>query len=449
MTKGRLIAAVLILGVLAGLVAFTRLRAGDSGPTPSSASTVVASQGSASESNRLSADQFIEFWRHRVERDPRDYISYTELAAGFLRRARETGDVDAYTRAEAALQQALELNPKYESAVAYLATVRYAKHDFAGALETAQQVYSLNPGAAQALAVIGDANLELGRYNEADEAYDRLLRLSRSAPVSSRLARLAELQGRPEDAVRLLQQTVAEGDESGASPESIAWYYLQLGNLYFNTGNIEAAEKEYERALEAFPDYVHALAGLAKVHAAREDYDAAIALYSRVAARYPIPEYVIALGDVYAAAGWLDGATRQYDLVAAIDRLYKANGVNTDLQMAMYFADHDSRLDEALRQARAVYQQRPSIQAADTLAWALYKSGRYEESRAYSREALRLGTQDALMLFHAGMIEYRLDEYDEARTHLERAVKINPRFSLLYAETASETLDELRAVVRR
>jgi len=150
MTKGRLIAAVLILGVLAGLVAFTRLRAGDSGPTPSSASTVVASQGSASESSRLSADQFIEFWRQRVERDPRDYISYTELAAGFLRRARETGDVDSYTRAEAALQQALELNPKYESAVAYLATVRYAKHDFAGALETAQQVYSLNPGAAQA-----------------------------------------------------------------------------------------------------------------------------------------------------------------------------------------------------------------------------------------------------------------------------------------------------------
>ena len=175
----------------------------------------------------------------------------------------------------------------------------------------------------------------------------------------------------------------------------MAWYRLQLGNLYFNTGNIESAEAEYERSLKAFPAYVHALAGLAKVQAARGDYDDAASRYGQVVDRYPIPEYVAALGDVHLAAGREDDASQQYDLVAAIDELYKANGINTDLQMALFFADHDLRLGEALRQARAEYERRGSIQAADVLAWALYKSGQYEEAREYSEEALRLGTQDA------------------------------------------------------
>ncbi len=80
--------------------------------------------------------------------------------------------------------------------------------------------------------------------------------------------------------------------------------------------------------------------------------------------------------------------------------------------MALFFADHDLNLDEAVRQARSVYDARPSIQAADALAWALYKSGQQGEALEHSREALRLGTQDATMLFHAGMIHPSLGDYE-------------------------------------
>jgi len=194
---------------------------------------------------------------------------------------------------------------------------------------------------------------------------------------------------------------------------------------------------------------VHGLAGLARVLAARGDQEGAIALYRRVVQRFPVPEYVVALGDVYRAAGRPDEAARQYDLVDAINRLYQANGVNTDLEMALFFADHNLRLDEALRQAQAEYQRRPSVQAADVLAWALYKSGRYQDALKYSREALRLGSQDPLMLFHAGMIHHRLGNSERAREYLERVDEINPAFSVLYAETAAETLQQLQTAVRR
>ena len=200
--------------------------------------------------------------------------------------------------------------------------------------------------------------------------------------------------------------------------------------------------------MELFPGYVHGLAGLGKIEAARTDYDQAISLYAEVVERYPIPEYVTALGDVYQAAGLHREAAKQYGLVGAIDRLYRANGVNTDLQMALFFADHDLRLDESLRQARAAYERRPSIQAADVLAWALFKNGRLEEARTYSDEALRLGTKRAMMLFHAGMIRYRLDDLERASDYLQRALDVNPRFSVLYADQAAQLLQTLQRAVR-
>ena len=449
MSKGRLIALVLILGAVIALAGSSRLRSSDEPANQGAASAPVAAVGDVPGSGVLTTGELVDFWRERVERNPKDYISYANLGGAFIRIARETGDVDSYSRAEAALEKALEINPNYSSAISYLATVLYAKHDFTGALKRAERIYSFDPGAAQALAVVGDSHLELGDYGEAESAYDKLLDLSQTPPVYSRLARLAELKGQPQEAIELLRRAAAEADDGVTSQESMAWYRLQLGNLYFNTGSIESAEGEYERSLKAFPAYVHAQAGLAKVQAARGDYDEAASLYGQVVDRYPIPEYVAALGDVHLAAGREDEAVQQYDLVAAIDKLYKANGVNTDLQMALFFADHDLRLGEALRQARTEYERRGSIQAADVLAWALYKSGQYEEARDYSEEALRLGTQDALMLFHAGMIYDRLGEYEKARDHLERAIQINPGFSVLYAGTAADTLRDLQSVVRR
>ncbi len=437
--------AGLALLAMAGIVLLSHVRSrGGPAAVPDNGTATVADAGNAPTGGMLSTDDFIEFWRRRVDRNPADYISYAELAGGFLRRAREIGDVDSYSRADAAVERALKLNPKYETAISYQANLQFARHDFAGALATAQRIHSLNPGSAQALALIGDTDLELGRYDEAQSAYDNLYGIARTSPVLSRLAHLAELRGDPQKAIDLAQQAVNEAADAGASAEGQAWYHLQLANLDFNTGDLDSAQTQYEASLEAFPGYVHALAGLAKVNAARRDYDGAISLYRQVVTRQPIPEYVAAFGDVYRAAGREEEAQQQYALIGAIDALYKANGINTDLQMALFFADHDLKLDDAVTQARDVYLRQPgNIRAADVLSWALYKSGQYEEAIAYSQEALRLGTRDALMLFHAGMINDKLGNGAAARKYLSRALEINPGFSVLYADQAARSLDSV------
>jgi tetratricopeptide (TPR) repeat protein len=138
-------------------------------------------------------------------------------------------------------------------------------------------------------------------------------------------------------------------------------------------------------------------------------------------------------------------AEEQYDLVKSMDKLLRANGVDTDLEIALFNADHDIDLQPSLAKARAAYDARPSIHAADALAWTLYKTGNYKEAQEYSSEAIRLGTRDPLKLFHAGMISKALGEKEQAHAYLQQAIDLNPHFSLLYADEAADSLKTSKA----
>lgn len=233
-------------------------------------------------------------------------------------------------------------------------------------------------------------------------------------------------------------------DSGLPNSENKAWVRTQLANLYFNAGNLDQADLEYQLTLQNRPDYVYALAGLGRVYAAQGDLDKAIELLKQAIEIMPMPEFVITLGDLYQAAGQEEMASQQYQLLATIEKLYRANGVDMDMEIALFNADHNRNLGATLDLARKAYANRPSIHGADALAWALYKTGSYEEARHYSAEALKLGTKDSLKLFHAGMIALELGDKEQARQYLEEALAINPHFSILYAEKASTTLRELQ-----
>jgi tetratricopeptide (TPR) repeat protein len=259
-----------------------------------------------------------------------------------------------------------------------------------------------------------------------------------------RVAYARELHGDIEGAREAMESAVEAGGPRG---ENAAYARLQLGHLLFGAGDLDGAETRYEDSLEAFPGYVHALAGLARVHAARGEYDEAIALYEDVTARQPVFEYVAALGDTYTAAGDTVAAERQYHLVGAIDQLYRTNGVNTDLESAIFLADRDERLDDAVSQATAIYTAQPgSVRAADAVAWTLHKSGRSAEGLEYARQSLRLGTLDNNSRFHTAMIERAAGDPARARGLLQQIADTNPMFSLLHAAEAADTLAELTSL---
>jgi tetratricopeptide (TPR) repeat protein len=394
-------------------------------------------------SGQLGTDQLITFWGGRVSGDPHDYLSLTFLGQAFMRKGRETGDVGNYARAQAALQAALAINPNYDSALTYTAALRYTLHDFAGALDLATRMYANDPRQLQALATIGDAELELGRYADAETTYAQLASKAPGPAVDSRLARLAWLRGQPDEALRLARQTVEEGEQLGLQGESIAWYHLQYGEVLFNTGQYDEAAAQYTSAGQRFANYYLAYAGLGKVRAAQGRYAEAIAGYEQAVAIVPQPDLLANLGDLYRLTGRAADAERQYDTVEFIAQLEAINQVIYNRQLILFHANHDREIDEAVASAQREYAVRQDVYGADALAWVLYKAGQYDEAAVLSDRALALGTRDALLLYHAGMIAAHQGQSARARQLLGDALAINPGFDPLQAGVARQTLAEL------
>lgn len=392
----------------------------------------------------LSPEQQIAFWSARLKPGTQDYITLTTLAGAYLARARETGDAAAYSRAEEALRQALALNPRYERAGALLGSVLIGRHAFADALAQADSVLAANPDTPQALAAAGDAHLELGDLAAAESNYRRLLELAPGSPIYSRLSRLAWLQGRPDEAIDWMRRAADETVELDLGGAELAWYRFQLGELYYNRGDLRRAHRWYNESEQALPGYYLASAGLGKVAAARGDYDEAIARYEALVEQLPQPGFVAALGDYYALNGDTAAAQKQYDTVVFIHQLDEAQQVLYNRQMAIFFANHNTETGTALAYAEGELAARQDIYAYDTLAWALYRAGRLDEAAAASQRALTHGTPDALLYYHAGMIAAAQGDTAAAITQLQRALDLNPNFDLLQARQAAATLATLQ-----
>jgi tetratricopeptide (TPR) repeat protein len=387
-----------------------------------------------------STDAQIQTLQDRLRSHPDDWQVYSQLGLAYLQKGRETGDPTYYQKVEEALDQALSSNPEDYAAVSAKGALALARHDFASALAWGEKAKQINPSRAYAYGVIADAQVELGRYAEAIQTLQTMVDLRPDMNSYSRISYVRELYGDMDGALEMMRFAV---DSGVPGAENTAWVRTQLAALYFNTGNLGQAEFQYQRTLLERPNYVYAIAGLGRVRAAQGEMDEAIKLLNQAVGIMPIPEFVILLGDLYQAAGQEGAARQQYELVATLENLYRANGVDMDMEIALFNADHNRNLEETVALARQAYANRPSIHGADALAWALYQTGNYKEAQKYAEEALQLGTKDALKLFHAGMIALELGNKVQARAYLEQALAINPYFSILYADQARRIFETI------
>ena len=369
----------------------------------------------------------------KLRANPADPQSLASLGLAYQQRARETGDPSYYSKAAGVLHQALVLSPHDLVATSGLGSLALSRHRFSEALRLGLAAHKLGPELAGPYAIIGDALVELGRYRQAFRAFDTLGQLKPGLAAYARVSYGRELLG---DIPGALQAMRLAADAAASQPEPTAWTHWQLGKLYWSIGRLGAAAAQYRFALAAFPGYVYALDSLAQVAAARGQLDRAIALERSAVQTIPLPQFVSALGDLYRISGRPAQAARQYGLMDVIRRLLVANGVKTDLETALFQVDHGIRPRRTLALARLAQRERPSIDGDDVLAWALARGGRCGEALHYSKLALHLGTRDALKFFHRGMIERCLGKRLAARAWFDRALRLNPHFSLLWAPLA-------------
>jgi tetratricopeptide (TPR) repeat protein len=367
--------------------------------------------------------------------NPRNVKALDTLGLAYEQRVRETGDATYYGKAEGILRESLSLVPRDLIATAALGQLALSRHRFREALNFGLLARRISPTTAGVFGVIGDAELELGRYPAAFRAFDRMASLKPSLASYARVSYARELLGHVAAAERAmaLAASAAVGEREASS-----WTHAQLGLLYLGHTQPKQALEQLQFAVALDPDYYLALDGMAQVQASLGHLQTAIAFEHRAVDRVPLPQQVGFLGDLYRATGDHIHASRQYALIGVIEKLLAANGVKNDLDIALFDADHGIALRHALTLARKGYVDRPSIFGDDVLGWVLARSGRCGEALAYSTRSLRLGTQDALKFFHRGWIAACLGDRTGAATWYRRALALNPRFSVLWTAVAQK-----------
>jgi tetratricopeptide (TPR) repeat protein len=389
----------------------------------------------------------------RLQSNPKDSAALSALGAAFFQRARETGDVEDFQQAEQALNRSLDLNrADFSAALTFstMAEVCMGEHRFSDAIVYAQKALSLGSGDLSPFAVVGDANADMGEYERAAIAYSRLDVSGESAadPLhvyvrDSRTSYLKFVSGDSRGAIQLMQSAVAAGAQARLPAENLAWLYYELGEYESQAGDVAAANSAYLTALNIHPGDYRVLAGLAKLRGNQGRYAEAIKLYQSAVAIVPMPMYAAELGDVYAKAGNSAEAKKQYQLVEYIGLLGHINQVLHNRDLALFYADHDMKLDEALTLAHKEFEVRHDIYTWDVLAWALYKNGKYQEASDAMDHALRPGAKDSLLFFHAGMISSRLGQSEQAKQRLQMALSINPHFHVIYSDVARQQMKVL------
>jgi tetratricopeptide (TPR) repeat protein len=404
-------------------------------PQPGGAADSVSRQPAS-----LDTEAQIEQLQAAVRANPDDAGTYALLGDAYYQRARETGDPSYYTRADGSFAAALARDPQNVTAIAGQATLALARHDFSGGLRLASRARELAPQMALPYAPLADAQIELGRYGAAARTLNRMVRLKANLTAYARISYFRELHGDLSGALQAMRYAVSAGV---GSPEGEAYVQGLQGKLLSDLGRYGEAGHAYREALAINPGYPPAIAGAASVEASRRQLNAAIHDYRTAVERLPLPEYAIALGETEEAAGMAAAAKRDYALVGAEVKLLHANGVNTDVDLALFEANHGSSR-RAVIFGRRAWEQAPSVRSADAYAWALYAAGRTGPAASFSRDAMRLGSRDPSFLYHAGMIARRGGQAGRARHLLGSLLAQSPRFSPLYAPRARRALEALR-----
>lgn len=387
------------------------------------------------------AERRIEWAKEAINANPANSRAWNALALAYAQRARETADPEWYERADEALAKSFAIAKNNYEGRRVAAWVLLGKHEFQAALESATELNRIAPDDLMVYAILVDANVELGRYDEAEVAAQWMLDMRPGhVPGLTRAAYLRELFGDAEGALQLFDSALSI--LSPRETEDRAWILTQMGRLHRLAGDLERASLYLKHGLETFPDYHYAMAELGHLHLAQSKPAEALEAFEKRYLLAPHPENRVDVAAALKAVGKAEAAKKQLELFEK-EALAESKGHdNANRELAFHFVAC-GKPDQALKVAALEAGRRRDVQTLHTLAWSLHAVGRHVEAKKQIDASLEVGGIDAEMLLHAAQIAKSCGKHDEAESHLEKAMKSAPGAACMSA--VRELLESLRA----
>jgi tetratricopeptide (TPR) repeat protein len=321
--------------------------------------------------------------------------------------------------------------------------VLLSQHHFAEGLETAKKALPINPNNSFIYGILCDANLELGKYDEAVKMADKMVSVRPDIRSYARVSYLREIYGDIPGAKQAIKLAIAAGYPG---LEQTEWTRCVLGHLYESTGSLDSAEYVYKVALQERPEYAFAIAGLGRVAKAKGDYKEAIVLFEK--AKSNIIEYSFSdeLTDLYRLNNETARAEKNAQEVIEMlgpgkdEESENGHGHYADKELAYaYLKVNDA--DNALKHALLEYERRPdNIDVSETLAWTKYKKGDFTEANKLINTALKTNSKNPVLLAHAGLIKIKAGETEKGKTLIKTALESNPFMEMELRKEASSYL---------
>ena len=390
----------------------------------------------------LNAQRAVDYYREKIEKDPDVIQNYVELAQIFLQEARISGDHHEYIKdALTLIEEALSRQPQNFEVMVTKASIQMTLHQFKQAKVLIEKAIKLNDFNASAYGILCDANVELGFYDEAVKACDKMLSIRPDLRSYSRASYIREIHGEKQAAIDAMLLAANSGV---TGQENRAWALHNLAKMLLEQGKLDSSKFIFEGILEERPNYPYALSGLAQIYGVKRDYKKSVELIEKSYRYVQDHGFLEQLADYYQVMG---NKTKEEEFIEkALFEFaeHERDGWNVNHEFAVFCLKHNINLKESLERARKDYKFRPTnIDALNIYAWALHKNGKSKDAVKYIEQAMRLNTNRGIMLYHAGMIHNSVGEKNLSEKYLRLALKENPSLFPLYIDNTNKILASL------
>jgi tetratricopeptide (TPR) repeat protein len=357
---------------------------------------------------------------------PVDRVKITKLAYLQYQRASLTGNLDELGVAEHTLDHAIEHLGRDGDLYFLKANIHFKIH----LLDDVEQDLNASTDlleSPQGRALKADLDFQQGRYDAAKSGYETLIEDERTWDALARLAYFHFKMGDFERADHLYDEAVDE--LTAKEMRHYSWVELQRGVVDLTQGHYVKAREHYQRADRAYSGHWMVQEHFAELLGAEGKNDEAEAMYKRVIARVPRPDFQQALGELYLSTGKTKEAN---DYLKRAETAFLESAQRGEVHyyhhLADLYADVFENGAEAVKWAQKDLELRRNFSTLAAMASALYRAGEFAGALELMNESLASGVQDARLFRLAGLIHKAFSPNGKADRYLQMAVAINPHY---------------------